>query len=345
MPADNPDILYFNTWYRGHNNPRYSELLPRLARVRPYLLTFPRPRLVRGVTDRAWRLSRRVLEPATFSMLQRRHPYAFVNDVRQLPYIRVPAFVDIDDFDFSAKSAALLRQSTAVGYTTTAESAARRIEELGVDLPWEIIPQGAAVDRLDPQEVAELRHDGPVVGYVAAFLLLPGDRGGTNPLYDVTHLLDLWDAIVERVPDAQLWLAGGATARLRRRVANRPDIRLFGRVDRRRVFSLLANVDVAVYPRHVDQGIRAAKIAEYLAVGLPIVAYDHLVVDDVRKAGAGKLASNPAEFADAVATLLTDDAERARLAAAAAAEGAKRDWRLLAAQYSALLDRALPRLD
>lgn len=344
MPDDR-DILYFNTWYRGHNNPRYSELLPRLARVRPYLLTFPRPRVVQGVADRAWRASRGVLEPATFKLLQRRHPYAFVNDVKQLPYVRVPAFVDIDDFDFSPKSAALLRQSTAVGYATTAESAARRIEELGVDLPWEVIPQGAALDRLDANDVAELRHDGPVVGYVAAFLLLPGDRGGTNPLYDVTHLLDLWDAIIERVPDAQLWLAGGDSARLRKRVADRPDIRLFGRVDRRRVFSLVANFDVAVYPRHVDQGIRAAKIAEYLAAGVPIVAYDHRVVDDVRKAGAGKFAANATEFADAVALLLTDEPERARLAAAAAAEGAKRDWRVLAEQYSAILDRSLPRRD
>ncbi|HEX3227059.1 MAG TPA: glycosyltransferase, partial [Gaiellaceae bacterium] len=146
-----------------------------------------------------------------------------------------------------------------------------------------------------------------------------------------------------RVPDAQLWLIGGASDRLRNRVAGRRDIRLFGRVDRQRVFSLVANFDVAVYPRHIDQGIRASKTAEYLAAGVPIVAYDHRVVDDVRAAGAGKFAANATEFADAVATLLTDEPERARLAAAAAAEGAKRDWRVLAAQYDALLDRSLPR--
>ena len=43
-PGTDDRIVFFNTWYRGHNNARYSELLPRLERVDSYLLTFPRSR-------------------------------------------------------------------------------------------------------------------------------------------------------------------------------------------------------------------------------------------------------------------------------------------------------------
>ena len=38
-PAPAPDRLFFlSLWFRGHNNPRYAELLPRLRRLDRYLL-------------------------------------------------------------------------------------------------------------------------------------------------------------------------------------------------------------------------------------------------------------------------------------------------------------------
>lgn len=338
------DILYFNTWYRGHNNARYEELLPRLDRVRPYLLTFPRSRVARAGAERLWRVARGNAEPVTLAALQRRHPYAFVTDLRQLPSLHVPAFVDVDDLDFTPENAALLARSTAVAYAVTAESAARKLEALGVGLPWHVIPQGAALDA-GPAMLAPPAADGPVVGYVAAFLVLPGDRGGENPLYDMTHTLELWEEIRAAVPSAELWLVGAPGPRLRARVAGRRDIRLFGRRGRAELLSILSGVDVAIYPRRSDPGIRASKVAEYLGAGLPVVAYDLPVVDDLRAAGSGLLVASPAGFVGAVVRLLGDDAKRGRLAAAAAAEGARRDWRVLAADYAALLDRYLPRLD
>jgi glycosyltransferase involved in cell wall biosynthesis len=341
------DVFYFNTWYRGHNNARYAELLPRLERVRSYLLTFPAPRLARAVAERGWRAVRPAAESAVVRSLERRHPYAFVTDLAQLGRIRVPSLVDVDDIDLDAQSAEMWRRSTMVAYTVTAERTARRLEELGVDRPWYVVPQGAALDARnedDVRRVAALREPGTVVvGYVAAFLLVSGDRGGHDPLYNVEHLLSLWDEIAARVPEARLWLVGHASPRLRARLAGRADVRLFGHVGRERLASAIANFDVALYPRTEDTGIRASKVAEYLGAGVPIVSYDFAVVDDVREAGAGLLVDSGREFAEAVERVVRDGGLRAQLATAARAEGERRDWRRLAAQVADILDRHLPR--
>jgi glycosyltransferase involved in cell wall biosynthesis len=315
--------------------------------VRPYLLTFPRQRLLRAASERAWRAVRGQAEPAVLRLAERRHPYAFVTDVRQLETLTVPSLVDVDDFYFTEENAALLRRPNVVAYTVTDTWAAHRLEELGVDHPWHLIPQGVALDQLDAAEVAEfdrLRNGRPVVGYIAAFLRLTGDRGGENPMYNVGHLLELWEELHARVPEALLWLVGDTSRRLSRRVAERSDVTLFGHVPRRRLLAVASNFDVALYPREHDAGIRASKVAEYFGVGAPIVGYDHLVLQDVREAGAGILVSTPREFVAAVERLLTNDEERARLAAAARAAGTERDWRKLAARYAELLDLHLPPL-
>jgi glycosyltransferase involved in cell wall biosynthesis len=341
------DIFFFNTWYRGHNNPRYAELLPRLERVDSRLLTFPRGRITRAATERAWRSARTTLEPRLLRALERRHRYAFVSEVRQLASLRVPAVVDVDDPQFE-RDAALLEQPNVRAYVVTHGSAARRFESIGVRTPWHVVPQGVALDKLDSADVDAVARtlcpEGTVaVGYVAAFLLLPGDRGGDNPLYDVSHLLELWDAIVARAPDARLILVGTASRRLRRRVDGRRDVVLTGRVPRERLLAHLANFQIALYPRAADQGVRAVKTAEYLGVGVPVVSYDYDVVGDVREARAGVLVDTPRDFVDAVVGLVRNPSRRGALAEAARKAGRARDWRLLAERYDAILDQHLPR--
>jgi glycosyltransferase involved in cell wall biosynthesis len=340
------DVVFFNSWYRGHNNPRYAELLPRLERLDLRLLTFPRQRVVRAVLERGWRRTKPLLEPRILRRLERSHPYAFVTDVPQLRLLSKPAVADVDDPYFSPEEIEGLKRARA--YVVTAESAARRFEAAGVETPWHVVPQGVALDLLDEarsREVARsLGKDGTVVvGYTAAYLLLPGDRGGGNPLYDVSHLLELWDEIAPRAPQARLWLIGTPSAQLRERLAGRSDVVLTGRVPQSDVLSYVANFDVALYPRAADQGIRAVKTAEYLGVGAPIVSYDYEVVADVREAGAGILVDEPREFAEAVVRLATEPALRSELAAKAAAAGRERDWRVLAKRYDAILDEHLPR--
>ncbi|HEY3543703.1 MAG TPA: glycosyltransferase [Gaiellaceae bacterium] len=338
-------VFYFHTWYRGHNNPRYDELLPRLSRVDAYLVRFPRPRVARAAAERAWKRVRFAVEPPLLARASAVYGGAFVTDLRQLPHLRVPCVVDVDDPQFE-RDAELLRSANVAAYVVTDEYTGHRLEALGVDQPWHVVPQGAPLDRLDAGRVEAIRRtrrrEGDFVAvFVSAFLLLPGDRGGDNPLYDVTHLLELWDQVAARAPGARLWLIGHASPRARERLRGRGDVVLLGRLHRNESFAHIAAADVALYPRRPDDGVRRVKTAEYLAAGVPVVGYDYRSVSDVKEAGAGLLVDQPADFVDAVVSLARDGALRARLAAAAAGAGAQRDWRILSARYASILDEHL----
>jgi len=340
-------IFYFHTWYRGHNNPRYDELLPRLSRVDAHLVRFPRPRLARAAAERAWRGARPVIEPSLLGLASRRYRYAFVTDLTQVPQLDLPIVADVDDPQFE-RDVELLKQGRVVAYVATDEYTARRLESLGLERPWHVIPQGAPLDKLDRALVDSIRRQKRgrarlVAGFVSAFLLLPGDRGGDNPLYEISHLLELWDEVVARIPGACLWLVGRPSARVRGRLRGREDVLLLGALPRAELFAHVANFDVALYPRQPpDDGVRRVKTAEYLAAGVPVVSYDYRSVSDIKEAGAGLLVDSPRAFVAAVESLARDDALRAQLAERARAAGAERDWRVLATRYAAILDEHLP---
>jgi glycosyltransferase involved in cell wall biosynthesis len=340
-------VLFAGVWFRGHNNPRYAELLPRLERLDRHLLVLHDHRLLRGPEFRLWRSTRGLTDPVFWRLAGRRYRNLFTADNAQIAYFPGPVVSDTDDPVFTPREVELLSRPNVACYVVTAERAARRFESLGVERPWQVVPQGVSLGGLTPEAVHGVRErlsrDGEVVvGYMAAWLLTAGDRGGASPLYNVDHLLDLWEEIHARAPQARLWLLGGASDAVRARVAGRDDVLVLGRVPREQVLPHAAAFDVALYPRTADQGIQAAKVAEYLGAGAPVVSYDYEVVEELRETGAGVLVRSPREFVEAVARLVEDEAERARLAAAARAAGRERDWDALAARYNELLDRYLP---
>jgi glycosyltransferase involved in cell wall biosynthesis len=339
-------IFFTSIWFRDHNNPRYAELLPRLRRLDPYLFVCSSDRLVRGLQYRSYRAATPLRVPALMQLAHRRYRSLFTVSNEQIPRFAGPVVVDVDDPFFTEREVELLSSPHLAAYVVTAERAGRRLQALGVDKPFHVIPQGVSLRTVTPELVGEasrLRRDNEVViGYMAAFLLTAGDRGGDSPLYNVDHLLDLWEEIRARVPVARLWLVGGASERVRERVAGREDILLLGRLPRDQALAHTANFDVALYPRTKDQGVRAAKVAEYMGLGVPTVSYDFAVTDELREAGAGLLVPTPRAFVEAVVALVRDVTTRRALAVAAATAGRARDWDLLARRYeSEILDRYL----
>jgi glycosyltransferase involved in cell wall biosynthesis len=347
-PAPPRDRLFFTSiWFRGHNNPRYAELLPRLHRLDRYLLVASERRILRGLQYRGYRLSRHVRNPAVLELASRRYRGLFTADPEQIRWFAGPAVADIDDPYYTREHVDLLNRPNLLAYVVTAERAARRYESLGVDKPWAVIPQGVSLRSATPELVAEAgrkRRPGEiVVGWMAAHLLTEGDRDADGPLYNVDHLLDIWQEVHARVPRARLWLIGGASSRLRRRLEGRDDILLFGRLPRERALATTANFDIAVYARTQDTGIQAAKIAEFIGLGVPVVSYDYEVTENLRDAGAGLLVRDSRDFAAALVRLIEDEPARHALGAAARKAGAELDWDVLARRYEDdVLDHYLP---
>ena len=340
-------VALLSIWFHGHVNPRYAELLPRLERLDACLLRLPDARIPRGAGFRAFVATRPLLHRAVFAGASRRYRNLLALDFEQLGRWPGAAVMDADDPFFTEREVRLLQQPAVRAYVVTAEHAARRYEALGVAKPWVVIPQGvnlaAATPELRREAAARKRPGEVVLGWMAAHLLTAGDRGAENPLYNVDHLLELWEAIHPRVPNARLWLVGGPSDRLVARLAGRDDVELLGRLPRDRALATAASFDLAPYARTADQGIRAAKVSEFIGLGVPTVSYDYEVTANLRETGAGVLVPDAAAFVEATVHLLSDEHARGALAASAMRAGRDLDWDVLARRFATeVLDRYLP---
>lgn len=310
------------------------------------MLRLPDARIPRGLGFRAFTATKPLVLRAALGRAASRYANLLALDFDQLPRWPGAAVMDADDPAFSPREVEELGSPSLRAYVVTAEHAARRYESLGVDKPWVVIPQGVNLSAATPElraEAAARKAPGDVVlGWMAAHLLTEGDRDGDNPLYNVDHLLELWEEIHARVPRARLWLVGGPSERLRARLAGRGDVVLLGRLPRERALATAAVFDVAPYARTADQGIRAAKVSELIGLGVPTVSYDYEVTANLRETGAGVLVRDARSFVDAVAKLLADETARNELAAAARRAGRDLDWDVLAQRYAdEVLDRYL----
>ena len=324
-----------------------TRLLPELSRIDSYLAICAGPRIVRGLQHRAYRASRDLRHRIVFGAASQRYRFAFCTGPAQVPWFRGKVVVDVDDPALTPGEASLLGRSNVATYVVTAESAARQFEALGVEKPYHVIPQPVRLDLLDPEAVSRVAYSHRtsrefIVGYVAAWLFCDEDRGGDNTLFNVEHLLELWREIRVQVPHARLWLIGQPGEHLRRRCRAYPDVLLTGHLGPADVMSYISNFDVALYPRQRDQGVRAMKLAEYMALGIPTVAYTQGPTQVLTEAGAGIVVQSPRDFVGAVATLEADEMRRRTLAQAARSAGAELDVRTVARRYEReVLDRYL----
>jgi len=339
--------FYCGIWFRDHNNPRMTALLPRLGFLDAFLVRMPRARIPRGIAFRVVHRARGLWWRAVLSLASRKYPVLFSNGPEQALYFPGSVVVDMDDPVYSDKEVKLLNLPNIVRYVVTSEEAARKYAELGVQKPAVVIPQGVDLSGWSPEASAALRphlrtEKETVAVFHAAWLLTRADSGGDNPLYNVDLLIAMWQEIRARVPNAILWLIGRPGPCLQRRIAKDPSIRLLGYIPQRELPNYLANADIALYPRRISHVPRAVKVAEALALGLPVVGFDLPVLGDVRESGGGILVCDEREFIEATVRLLQDQSLRMELSARARSYGAQLDWDRLAVRYATEAFAGLP---
>ncbi|PSR16940.1 glycosyltransferase family 1 protein [filamentous cyanobacterium CCP3] len=146
-----------------------------------------------------------------------------------------------------------------------------------------VIPNGVNPHRFAKLPLARSPSATFTVGFV----------GSLKPWHGLSHLVNAFEQLYRRVPQARLLIVGDGPERDRLEVQLverrlQSIARCTGAVSPDRVPALLAQMDVAVapYPASPDFYFSPLKVVEYMAAGLPVVVSDigqlrHLVVNGV----------------------------------------------------------------
>ena len=163
----------------------------------------------------------------------------------------------------------------------------------------------------------------------AALPALPADRpivvysGGLLPVKGLDQLHDTIASAAERDLAVHFLVVGYPTEATERFLAERGlknRCTLTGRVDFAALSGLLAAADIAIEPKRASAGEASGKLLNYMAAGLPVVAFDTANNREMLgEAGCYASPNRPGQLVDCIAELAVDAGRRARLGEAARA--------------------------
>ncbi len=324
--------------------PTIARMLARLPTPTPSSMGyFHSPRLARRL--------RRLLATEAFDLI-------FVHCAFVAPYVSgatgAPKILDFGDMD-SQKWLAYARTRTfplSLGYalegrklqrtearlarqfdlcTCTTMAELDTLEGYGTGVPTGWFPNGVDAEYFRP---AETPYDAEAVAFVGRMDYFPNQQG----------ILDFcsttWPLIRAHRPTATLRIVGAAPSRAIRDLARLPGVIVTGDVPDVRPH--VATSAVTIAPLAIARGTQN-KILEAMAMGVPTVASPLAARGVTAEPGRDLLvASNPAQYSEAVLWLLADPAARRRFSEAARAQVLTRhSWARSMAQLDALIERCL----
>ncbi len=334
-------IAWVGGWHYAHNNQRYEELIPRLSNVDRFYVRLPRFWPLRGIRRRIWL-------PLLVRWVGTRYPLLFCTDWRQIRMVRARVVCDLDDPVFSVEEISALNLPNVAAVVTTTELVRKNLREAGVRSPIEVIPQGVAIGRVDPDRVRAIRRQySPDPGEVIVGLHQPHfdfaselPFGSVEQMYAVDNLLDAMMMAREENPRLVLWLVGRPSPKVGAFAADHSWVRLIGYQRRAELMEYVSAFNIGAYPRILDlKGRSSVKVLEYMAYGVPVVGFDVEEMRGIVQAGAGIVAPDVPSFTAALISLGANPQQRMRMGELGKQAAAPNHWDILSERYGVLLEQ------
>jgi len=143
-----------------------------------------------------------------------------------------------------------------------------------------------------------------ICAYSSPYINYGSDKGSDHTTYGAGTLFDeIIPNLFNQDPTILVYLIG-KLGQHAKKIANKyPNIILFDRVSTERNLQILSNCDVGIYPRKFDHKRSVLKIYTYIGAGLPIITFDLIDTEIVKRKDLGFSVSNSKQFVERIVQL------------------------------------------
>ena len=143
-----------------------------------------------------------------------------------------------------------------------------------------------------------------ICGYSSPYINYGKDKNSSHPTYGAETLInEIIPQLYARDPDIKIHLIGKLGKHARKALERYPNVLLFGRTSFSENMEILAICSIGIYPRKIDNKRSVLKIFTYIGAGLPVVTFDLIDSEIIKRLELGFSVKNSNQFVDKIIEL------------------------------------------
>lgn len=143
-----------------------------------------------------------------------------------------------------------------------------------------------------------------ICGYSSPYINYGKDKNSNHPTYGAKILIDeIIPQLFMKDPDIKIYLIGKIGKHAKKALSKYSNVSFFGLTNFTENIKILSKCSVGIYPRKIDNKRSVLKIFTYLGAGLPIVTFDLIDTEIVKRLKLGFSVNNPNQFVDKIVEL------------------------------------------
>lgn len=143
-----------------------------------------------------------------------------------------------------------------------------------------------------------------ICAYSSPYIFYGNDKDSNHTTYGAKTLFDeIIPSLFKQDPNILVYLIGKLGKDAKKAAIKYPNLILFGPVSINQNLEILSNCDVGIYPRKFDHKRSVLKIFTYIGAGLPIVTFDLIDTEIVKRKELGFSVSNSKQFVEKIIEL------------------------------------------